>query len=115
VSSERPRHRLDDILNNVAWIRDDVRGMTYDDFQKDRKTQDAVLHCLLRISEAAKKLGDIAEQMTPAFPWRAVRDLGNVLRHEYDGVDLPQIWSVVVDDLGRLEAACQEILARLPS
>ena len=40
-----------------------------------------------RISEAAKKLGQLAEELCPTVPWASVRFLGNFLRHEYDRVD----------------------------
>lgn len=43
--------------------------------------------CMERISEAAKKLGDVAEELCPRIPRSSVRALGNFLRHEYDRVD----------------------------
>jgi uncharacterized protein with HEPN domain len=39
-----------------------------------------------------------------------VRDLGNLLRHEYDKVDLEIIWQTVTDDLPALKTAVQRAL-----
>lgn len=48
--------------------------------------RDAVERCLQRIAGAARKLGDQAETYAPGMPWPQIRALGNVLRHDYDGV-----------------------------
>ncbi len=31
----------------------------------------------------------------PGIPWRNVRDIGNVLRHDYQNVDAELIWELV--------------------
>ena len=56
-------------------------------FTEDLKTINAVERCLERISEAARKLGDAAEELCPAIPWPQLRAIGNFLRHEYDRID----------------------------
>jgi uncharacterized protein with HEPN domain len=56
LPSRSPRLRLEDIIEDVSRIERYTVGMLRDHFMGDEKTQDSVLHCLLRISEAAKKL-----------------------------------------------------------
>jgi len=68
---------------------------------------------LERISEAAKKLGDVAEQLCPGIPWAKVRAVGNVLRHEYDRIDVGRVWLMVEADLPPLKAAVQAALKGL--
>jgi uncharacterized protein with HEPN domain len=43
----------------------------------------------------------------------SVRGIGNVLRHEYQGLSDPIIWKVVIDELPRLKAAIQAIATAL--
>ena len=81
-------------------------------FLNDRKTQDAVERCMLRIAEAAVKLGAVAEEWAPGHDWVGVRGIGNILRHEYDGVDPSVIWAVVADDLPPLLRDVEAALAR---
>jgi uncharacterized protein with HEPN domain len=69
-----------------------------------------VERCLQRISEAALKLGDLAESLMPEQPWRSIRALGNRLRHEYDFIRAEQLWEIVITDLPRRRRACQEAL-----
>lgn len=113
MPSERPRQRAQDILDNIAAIEGYVSGLDHDSFARDRKTRDAVERCLERISEAASKLGAIAEAMEPDLPWPRLRALGNVLRHGYDAVRSDLLWQNVVRDLPILRAACSQMIQRL--
>jgi uncharacterized protein with HEPN domain len=72
-----------------------------------------VLHALLIVSEAARKLGEEAAVHAPDQPWPAIRALGNVLRHQYDDVDPAPIWRIVSGDLPKLRAAVEQALTVL--
>ncbi len=113
MPSEKPLHRLEDIVENSCAIQRYVAEMTFEDFQKDRKTCDAVERCLERISEAAGKLGDIANTIAPEQPWKAIRAIGNRLRHEYDLIRQDLLWQIVQNDIPALCAACEDALRRL--
>ena len=113
MPSERPRRRFQDILDNIERIESYTAGMDGKAFLADARTTDAVERCLLRISEAATKLGDVAEQLCPGPPWRDIRGLGNRLRHEYPTVETPRLWLIVVRDLPSLREACRNAIKRL--
>jgi uncharacterized protein with HEPN domain len=68
---------------------------------------------LERISEAARKLGDNAERLRPSIAWAKVRAVGNLLRHEYDRIDIGRVWLMVKADLPPLKAAVQAALKAL--
>ena len=87
--------------------------MDFAAFEQDQKTSDAVERCLERISEAAAKLGDLAQVLMPEQPWPQIRALGNRLRHDYDGVSAGRLWDIIQADLPGLFAACKEALAGL--
>jgi len=113
VPSRRPTDRFKDIIYNIDAIRRYTASMTEQQFLADAKTFDATQHCLLRISEAAKKLGALGKELAPDQPWSDIRGIGNRLRHEYDKIDRHEIWRTVVDDLGPLRTACEQAIARL--
>jgi uncharacterized protein with HEPN domain len=119
VPSERtptrhPRRAFEHILAAIDDIRRFTTGMDEAAFKADDKTVAAVERCLSRLTEAAFRLDTIAETLAPAVPWKEIRDLGNILRHNYDSVRLDTIWQTVKDDLDPLEAACQQALKTLP-
>jgi len=97
-----------DMLDNIARIERYTVGYDFHRFAVDEKCQDAVQHCLLRISEAARLLGSRAEQVAPELPWPQVRGIGNRLRHEYQKVDIAIIWNLIVKDLAVLRQAAKK-------
>jgi uncharacterized protein with HEPN domain len=113
VPSERPAIRLKDILENARLIQSYLLGMDRAGFDADRRTRDAVERCLERVSEAATKLGDAADELAPRPPWQADRALGNVLRHAYDQVDPTRIWEIASLDLPQMAASVEAALRRL--
>ena len=55
---------------------------------------------------------DELKSRQPEIPWAKVAGIGNVLRHEYEGVAPPVTWKLAQDDLTLLEQVCREELAR---
>jgi uncharacterized protein with HEPN domain len=94
-----PALSLRDILEGIDMIVQFVRDMDLEAFREDPKTVAAVEHKLLPISEAAVRLGDDAERLSPGLLWRNIRGIGNWLRHRYDRVDVEIVWNTVIDDL----------------
>jgi uncharacterized protein with HEPN domain len=81
VPSKDPIQRFENILENVALMEEFTAGMDVAAFTEDLKTSNAAERCLERISEAAKKLGGVAEELCPGIPWPQLRAIGNLLRH----------------------------------
>src|SRR5262249_44740781 len=64
------------------------------------------------ISEASRAIPDDLTSTQPDIPWRKIRGIGNVLRHDYEGLSDRILWNVVLDELPRLKAAIQAIAER---
>ncbi|HVG22838.1 MAG TPA: HepT-like ribonuclease domain-containing protein [Thermoanaerobaculia bacterium] len=76
-----------------------VRSMTLDDFRASSLVRRAVLHCLMIVGEAAGRVDAAAQAEVPDLPWRRMKDLRNVLIHQYANVNLPVIWTIVTTEL----------------
>ena len=70
MPSKDPVQRFEDILENINLIEEFTAGMDLTAFTQDPKTSNAAERCLERISEAAKKLGDEAENYVQRFRGR---------------------------------------------
>ena len=114
MTSSKPAVRYRDIRGNVAKIREYLAlGGGLERVLADQGVAyDAIRMCFLEISEAAIKLGALAEMHEPQIPWSAIRGFGNHLRHAYDEMDLNAVERAVAD-LDRLDAACERAMARL--
>lgn len=115
MSSRNPAQRFEDILENIASIGDFTRGFSADSFVAGPKTVNAVERRLERISEAARKPGPLAEEVCPEVDWPALRAVGNILRHEYERIEVTRIWLMVENDLPPLRASVTRALGRLPA
>ena len=113
MPSEKRLQQFEDILDNIERIERFTAGLDADGLAQNEQAFYAVLHALLIISEAARRLGSEAERLAPDQPWQSIRALGNVLRHAYDGVDPTVIWKIVDDDLDGLKRAMEQALASL--
>ena len=113
MPSKNPAQRLDDILENIARTRAHVAGMNEAAFLEDAKTVDAVERCIERIAEAARKLGDAYDGTYPDLDLPALRQLGSVLRHDYDGVQPVLLWGFIQNRLGPLERMARAELAKV--
>jgi uncharacterized protein with HEPN domain len=105
------RQHLQDMWDSILLIEQFVSAMEFSEYLRDLKTQAAVERKMLVISEAAIRLGDEAERLYQALPWRDIRGIGNWLRHAYDRVDPEIMWDTVRTDLPRLKDALRKVLS----
>jgi len=71
-------------------------------FLADPKTQSAVLHQLLVIGEAVKRLSPEFRAAHPEVPWKPIAGTRDKLIHFYEGVDLDEVWEMLTLDLPEL-------------
>ena len=89
-----------------------VGAMGRDSFLKDPKTQSAVLHQLLLLGEAAKRLSGGFREDHPEIQWRQITGMRDVLIHQYNHVDLDEIWRTVQTSVPRLISALEPLVPR---
>lgn len=76
MPSSDPIQRFSDIVENIERIERFTAGMNLQAFAAAEQTILAAKYARLTISEAATKLGDIANLLCPEIPWREIRGLG---------------------------------------
>ena len=77
--------------------------------------QDAVVRNLQTLAESTQRLSDELKGRRPDIDWRGISGFRTVAVHGYLGIDLEQVWSIVQNDLGALDAAIREMLASFDS
>jgi len=107
---ERDRISLRDIADACRDIHDFVQGMTRDEFVDDLKTQAAVLHRLLIIGEAVKRLSDDCLASAPDIPWKQIARTRDILIHHYEEVDLQEVWNIADRNISELHREAKRLL-----
>jgi len=106
---ERSRERLLHICEAIDKIMRYTGDLTLDRFVEDSKCNEAVLFQLSIIGEAIVHVdGELLQRYD--YPWHVVRAQRNVIAHEYFGIRMDKIWSVVKDDLAELKVLIDHIL-----
>jgi len=102
---------LVDILESAKIALDYVFDKSWDEFYEDIQCQDAVVrrtlapHCVWCsagveiIGEAARRVSQATRDKYPQIPWREMTSMRNLVIHEYDVVDINQVWDTVQNKL----------------
>jgi uncharacterized protein with HEPN domain len=115
LSFKNPLQSLRDIVDAITSIEEFTSAMDFAGFRSDTKTVAAVERKLLVISEAVIRLDDQGPALCPDQPWPKIRGTGNWIRHQYDRIDVEDIWRTVTDDLPSLKASADRALASPPA
>ena len=103
---------LVDILESARIAIDYVSGKSWDQFEEDLQCQDAVLRRIEIIGEAARHISPQTRRKHSQIPWREMTTLRNLVIHQYDVVDINQVWDTVQS---RLPSLVEELCKILPS
>ena len=108
-------NRLLDYLEHMQQAAIDacqfVEGFDKDNFQEDKRTQQAVIMSLIILGEAATKIMDSYTEFTqanPDIPWRSMRGMRNRIAHGYFDINLDVVWDTV-------QIALPALLKQLPA
>lgn len=106
------RLRVQDILDAIAAIQSYTASMDYPAFARDRRTVDAVLRNITVIGEAASRIPEAIQVASPDIPWADMRDIRNVVVHEYFGINRQILWDTTQTDFPPLVLQLQALLDR---
>ena len=101
---------LKDILESVNKILEYTKNYEYEDFFADLKTIEAVEYNLIIIGEASKFISEKIKEDLSDTPFEEISGLRNRLAHDYLGIDLNIIWTIVKVDIPKLKLNLEKIL-----
>lgn len=110
----RPRRAysdyLRDILEAIGKAQLFTVNMSFEDFSMDEKTVYATVRALEIVGEATKRLPVSVRELQPLVPWRDMSGMRDVVIHQYDKVDLIEVWKAARTELPAIEPMIAQLL-----
>jgi uncharacterized protein with HEPN domain len=93
--SRNPLARLRHVLDEMDQLAAAMADVNFEAFAASYMHRRTAEHAILIISEAIRSLPAELTDQQPGPNWRAMRGIGNVLRHDYYAIEPPVLWDIL--------------------
>ncbi len=115
MTPKNERDYIADIRDRILRIETFLTDMTDEDYYQSLLHQDAVAHNFTVIGEAASRLSPSTRSKYDQVPWREIIGFRNIIVHDYDGVEIREVWRTFKNDLPVLKVVVETMLAATPN
>jgi uncharacterized protein with HEPN domain len=95
----RNQEALIDIIGSIKLIFQYIEGVDAEALAANIEKQDAILRRITIIGEATKRLTKDFRSQHPNIPWKEIAGMRDVITHDYNEVDIEEIWTVISENL----------------
>lgn len=106
---KRWRWRVFELLGALDRVEAFTRELTFTTFLRDEQAQDAVLLNLVRLGETTKFIPQSVQDRHPQIPWAYLRDIRNLVAHDYFRIDPALVWHTARVELPELRPTLQAL------
>jgi uncharacterized protein with HEPN domain len=106
----RDNASLLDIARAAQLILEFAHGLEKTELAANLEKQSAILYQIVVIREAVKRLSADFRNQHSEVPWREIAGMRDILTHQYDRVEVDEIWGVIQDDIPSLLSMIEPLL-----
>ncbi len=88
---------LEHIRQAMCFLLEHVHAK--EDMEKDTVLRYAVERNFAVIGEAAKRVPESVRKENPQIPWKEMAGMRDMIIHEYDEIDLEEVWGTIERDI----------------
>lgn len=107
MKNEQIVEKLIQYINKISLY---TEGMNYEDFLSNSIVMEACVFNLSQMGELVKKIDKSYEKANNNIPWRQLYGLRNKIVHDYEGVNLTLVWSIIDEDLKALKSELERLV-----
>jgi len=107
------REFLKHILDEIHFVKQETKGLVFDDFIKNEMLKRACTRSLEIIGEAAKNLSPEFRKRHRDIEWKKLTGLRDKIIHFYFGVNWDIVWDVIEKKLPDLEDQIERMLEEI--
>ncbi len=100
---------LDDIEESVRQIEEYMKGVTEEQFKKDKKLQDAVVRRLEIIGEAGKNIPGAFKEHNKSVPWREISNYRDFIMHSYFEISIQRLWNAATKGIKEIKEGMKNL------
>ena len=115
MQHNRDRAILLDMASAAHSILEFKQDMDYRTFIRDTKTQSAVVHQLLVLGEAVKRLSPSFRSAHPQIQWSRIARMRDLMIHQYERVEIEEVWRTAKNDIPVLLSFLEPLLPKRES
>lgn len=101
---------LEDISVAIQTIFQFTEGYSFENFESDLKTRQAVERNFEIIGEAVARLPQEFKDLNPNIEWRVIKDFRNFIIHDYFGVNHQILWDTIQLRLPELNLDIKKVI-----
>ena len=99
-----------DMLLAARKVENFTDDVSLETFEADDLLQNAVMHQIQIIGEAARKISPQYKDSHPEIPWRMIVGMRNRLVHEYFDIIPERVWDVVENSIPELVGLIEPLI-----
>ena len=87
-----------------------TKGLSFEEFSKNKMLIQSVLYNLVIIGEASTNLPDQVKILDDTIPWRKMSGMRNLIIHEYFQVNILIVWQTIHRDLAPILPKLEKLI-----
>lgn len=98
------------MIEYINKVKRYTKGLTFEEFSNNDMVVDATVLVISQIGELFKNLDKDFQNQYINIKWHILKGLRNRIVHDYEGINLKNIWYVINHDIIDLKESIKKIL-----
>ena len=100
---------LQDIKESIEDIQRYSKGISEEEFKKNKEKQDAIIRRFEIIGEASRNIPRVVKEKNKDIPWFEMSQFRDLIAHAYYDISLDRVWNSIKERIPKIKEALNTI------